>query len=162
MKEELLKKNEKEAFEKYINFMMQNGFRKEDFEFTKMPNPGIAEYPFFLRVRIRDYVKIFDIGYDNLKGMVLEQTYTWKELGLYASKDVLSNKEREYLSAVIKPLRDKVDYVKKYSFDGGEKESIGISFKNDNGYFSFPVFKRGTMYVGMYPYRKYTLEELGL
>lgn len=78
------------------------------------------------------------------------------------SKEILNDAEKKYLGAVIKPFRDKVDYVKKYSFDGGEKESIGISFKNDNGYFSFPVFKKGTMYAGMYPYREYTLEELGL
>ena len=78
------------------------------------------------------------------------------------SKEILNDAEKKYLGDVIKPFRDKVDYVKKYSFDGGEKESIGISFKNDNGYFSFPVFKKGTMYAGMEKYKKYTLEELGL
>lgn len=80
--EEILTKDEKKEFEKYINFMLQNGFKKEEFEFTKMPNQSIAEYPFFLRVRIRDFVKIFDVGYCNLKGMTLGKTYTWKELGL--------------------------------------------------------------------------------
>lgn len=78
------------------------------------------------------------------------------------SKEILNDVEKKYLSAVIKPFRDKVDYVKKYSFENGEKESIGISFKNDNGYFSFPVFERETMYAGMEKYKKYTLKELGL
>lgn len=158
MKEELLKKDEKKEFEKYINFMMQNGFNKEDFEFTKMINTN----PCILRVRAKGFTKNMNIDNDALEGMVLGQTYTWKELGLYASKGILSDKEREYLSAVIKPFRDKVDYVKKYSFENGEKESIGISFKNDNGYFSFPVFEKGTMYTGMEKYKKYTLKELGL
>lgn len=158
---EILTESEKEAFEKYIDFKLPNGFKKEDFEFIKMQNPGVTEYPFFLRVRNRDYVKIFDVGYGDLKGMQLGKRYTCDDLGLYG-KDILSDKEKEYLSAVIKPFKDKVDYVKKYSFENGEKESIGISFKNDNGYFSFPVFKKGTMYKGMERYKKYTLKELGL
>ena len=158
MKEEILTKDEKKEFEKYINFMLQNGFKKEEFEFTKMPNQN----PCILKVRVRDFSKNFNIENGVLEGMVLGQTYMLKDLGLYVNEGILSDKEKEYLSAVIKPFRDKVDYVKKYSFDGGEKESIGISFKNDNGYFSFPVFKKGTMYAGMYPYREYTLEELGL
>ena len=159
MKEEILTKDEKEVFENYINFMLQNGFKKEEFEFTKMPNQN----PYVLKVRVRDFSKNFNIENGVLEGMALGKTYTWKELGLYdVNKDILSDKEKEYLSAVIKPFRDKVDYVKKYSFEDGEKESIGISFKKDNGYFSFPVFKKGTMYAGMYPYREYTLEELGI
>lgn len=155
---EILTKDEKKEFEKYINFMLQNGFKKEELEFTKIPNPN----PCVLKVRVRDFSKNFNIENGVLEGMVLGQTYMLKDLGLDVNEDILSDKEKEYLSAVIKPFRDKVDYVKKYSFDGGEKESIGISFKNDNGYFSFPVFKKGTMYASMYPYREYTLEELGL
>ena len=37
---EILTKDEKKEFGKYINFMLQNGFKKEEFEFTKMPNPN--------------------------------------------------------------------------------------------------------------------------
>ena len=158
MKEEILTKDEKKEFEKYINFMLQNGFKKEEFEFTKTLNPN----PYVLKVKVGDFSKNFNIENVVLKGMVIGQTYMLKDLGLDVNEDILSDKEREYLSAVIKPFRDKVDYVKKYSFEDGEKESIGISFKKDNGYFSFPVFKKGTMYEGMYPYREYTLEELGL
>lgn len=98
---------------------------------------------------------------------VLDERIAKLEKAVFENKkedkeEILNNVEKEYLSAVIKPFRDKVDYVKKYSFDGGEKESIGISFKNDNGYFSFPVFKKGTMYAGMEKYKKYTLKELGI
>lgn len=164
MKEEILTESEKEAFEKYINFMLQNGFKKEEFEFTKMPNPGIAEYLFFLRVRIRDCVKTFNVGYGDLKGMALGQTYTWKELGLYASKDILSDKEREYLSAVIKPFRDKVESIYKEinTYPNEGEEYIVILLKNEYNDIVLPNLDESTMYAGMEKDKKYTLKELGL
>lgn len=154
MKEELLKKDEKKAFEKYINFMMQNGFSKEDFEFTKMPNPNHC----ILRVRAKSFTKNMNIDNDALEGMVLGQTYTWKELGLYASKDILDDKEREYLSAVIKPFKKKILTVEKAYFK--EKEWLFFTIKEDM--FTLPYFKKGTMYSGMEKGKKYTLKELGL
>lgn len=154
MKEELLKKDEKKEFEKYINFMMQNGFSKEDFEFTKMPNPNHC----ILRVRAKGFTKNMNIDNDALEGMVLGQTYTWKELGLYASKDILSDKEREYLSAVINPFKKKILTVEKAYF----KEDEWLYFTMNIGDFTLPYFKTGTMYKGMKPGKKYTLEELGL
>lgn len=163
MKEEILTESEKEAFEKYIDFKLPNGFRKEDFEFIKMQNPGVTEYPFFLRVRIRDYVKIFDVGYGDLKGMALGQTYTWKELGLYEetlNEGILSDKEKEYLSAVIKPLRNKVENITKYEYDD-VCEYIVIDFVHE-GCLVFPFFEKGTMYANMETNKKYTLKELGL
>lgn len=136
MKEELLKKDEKKEFEKYINFMMQNGFNKEDFEFTKMINPNHC----ILRVRVKGFTKIMDVDNDALEGMVLGQTYTWKELGLYASKGILSDKEREYLSAVIKPFRDKVESITKYEYDD-VYEDIVIDFVHE-GCLVFPFLKK--------------------
>lgn len=164
---EILTEAEKEAFEKYIDFKLPNGFRKEDFEFIKMQNPGVTEYPFFLRVRIRDYVKIFDVGHGDLKGMALGQAYTWKELGLYVNKGILSDKEKEYLSAVIKPFKDKVKgickYVDPYSNTLEEcEECIVISFENICNDIALPNFMQGTMYTGMKAGKEYTLKELGL
>lgn len=86
------------------------------------------------------------------------------EQGFIESKleiGILDKVEKEYLSAVIKPFRDKVDYIKKYSFDDDEEEFICLVFKDDNS-FSFPIFKKGTMYAGMLPCKEYTLKELGL
>lgn len=157
---EILTESEKEAFEKYIDFKLPNGFKKEDFEFIKMQNPGVTEYPFFLRVRNRDYVEIFDVGYGDLEGMALGQTYTWKELGLCVSEDILSDKEKEYLSAVIKPLRDKVESITKYEYDDAY-EDIVIDFVHE-GCLVFPFFEEGTMYANMETNKKYTLKELGL
>lgn len=155
MKEELLKKDEKEAFEKYINFMMQNGFKKEDFEFTKMQNPN----PCILKVRAKGFIsKNIDVENGVLEGMQLGKRYTCDDLGLLG-KDILSDKEREYLSAVIKPLRDKVESIAKYEHD--EYEYIIIDFVHE-GCLVFPFFEEGTMYAGMEKDKKYTLKELGL
>lgn len=163
---EILTDSEKEAFEKYIDFKLPNGFKKEDFEFIKMQNPGVTEYPFFLRVRIRDYVKIFDVGHGDLKGMALGQAYTWKELGLYEetlNEGILSDKEKEYLSAVIKPFRDNVEYITKFKDRVLNEEFIGIICnKGAHDFIAFPNFKCGTMYKGMERDKNYTLEELGL
>lgn len=164
---EILTESEKEAFEKYIDFKLPNGFRKEDFEFIKMQNPGVTEYPFFLRVRIRDYVKIFDVGYGDLKGMALGQTYTWKELGLYEetlNEGILSDKEKEYLSAVIKPFRDKVVSIYKEvnAYPNEGEEYIVILLKKEYSDIVLPNLDESMMYVGMEKDKKYTLKELGL
>ena len=153
---EILTKDEKKEFEKYINFMLQNGFKKEEFEFTKIPNPN----PCILKVIVRDFSKNFNIENGVLEGMTLGKTYTWKELGLDVNEDILSDKEKEYLSAVIKPFRGKVKYIKKYSDEGGY-EYIVIAFVNYER-LVFPNFKKSTIYAGMEKDKKYTLEELGL
>lgn len=74
---------------------------------------------------------------------------------------ILDKVEKEYLSTVIKPFRNQVDYIEKYSFDDEDAEFICIAFKGDNS-FSFPAFKKGAMYAGMLPLKEYTLKELGL
>ena len=157
MKEEILTKDEKKEFEKYINFMLQNGFKKEEFEFTKMPNPN----PYVLKVRVRDFSKNFNIENGVLEGMVLGQTYMLKDLGLDVNEDILSDKEREYLSAVIKPFRDEVEFIMKNYVDDIKKEYIEIAIKDEVSIL-FPYFKKSTMYAGMEEGREYTLEELGL
>lgn len=70
---------------------------------------------------------------------------------------ILTNSEREYLSAVIKPWIDKVDNIVKYNYDG--EQFIQISIK-DSRDIDLPCFKRGSMYKGMTVGRKYSLQEL--
>lgn len=74
--------------------------------------------------------------------------------------EILTDKEKAYLSAVIKPFRDRVEYIEKRCFVSGT-EYILISLQN-NKTLSFPTFKTGTMYKGMKSRKEYTLEELGL
>ena len=81
-------------------------------------------------------------------------------------KPILTDKEKEYLSAVIKPFRDKVISIANYYEESIDNNFIEIEVKqnycNENQYISFPYFKKGTMYKGMEDYKKYTLEELRL
>lgn len=72
--------------------------------------------------------------------------------------EILTDKEKAYLSAVIKPFRKKMEYVNK--IDCEKKEFLKIYLKDDS--ISFPFFTKGTMYKGMEADKKYTLEELGL
>lgn len=88
---------------------------------------------------------------------VIEDEFLEQKLNI----GILDKVEKEYLSAVIKPFRDQVDYIEKYSFDDEDEEFICITFKDDNS-FSFPAFKKGAMYAGMEPLKEYTLKELGL
>lgn len=160
---EILTESEKEVFEKYIDFMLQNGFKKEEFEFIKMQNPN----PCILKVRVRDFSKNFDVENGILEGMAFGKTYTLKDLGLHVNEGILSDKEKEYLSAVIKPFKDKVKgickYVDPYSNTLEEyEERIVISFENICNDIALPNFMQGTMYTGMKAGKEYTLKELGL
>ena len=76
---------------------------------------------------------------------------------------VLDAAEKKYLSAVIKPFRNKVYAIAKYD-DGNDYYYIQIMIKQ-NVYFEyidFPYFKKGTMYKGMELKKEYTVEQLGL
>ena len=72
---------------------------------------------------------------------------------------ILTDKEKAYLSAVVKPFKGKVKTVEKVSF-GGEEEYLKILFEMD--LMSLPFFAKGTMYKGMEANKRYTLEDLGL
>lgn len=79
------------------------------------------------------------------------------ENGYIVEKEILDEKEKEYLSAVIKPFRDRIEYIKKVEDIG---EYIAIYLKNER--LPFPYFDKGTMYKGMETNKGYTLKELGL
>lgn len=75
--------------------------------------------------------------------------------------DILTDKEKAYLSAVIKPFRKRIEYIEKtdnYYVNG--KQFLCIESADD--YCCLPFFEKGTMYKGMEANKRYTLEELGL
>lgn len=78
---------------------------------------------------------------------------------------ILTEKETNYLSAVIKPFRKHIINIRKIEYNKYEFIEILI-YRTDEGpscdVFSLPEFRKGTMYKGMEEYKKYTLEELGL
>ena len=72
---------------------------------------------------------------------------------------ILDDAEKRYLSAVIRPFRDRVRSVTKGLKINRKEEYIVI----DAGFqMFFPGFKANTMYKGMDLRKDYTLEELGL
>ena len=76
-------------------------------------------------------------------------------------KSLLTAKEKEYLSMVIKPFKDDIRFIHKYTCFNDTKEYLFGSAK-DYSHLEFPSFERGTMYRGMELCKEYTLEELGL
>lgn len=74
---------------------------------------------------------------------------------------ILDDVEKEYLSAVIKPFRKKISYIRKSKDPRKGKNYIKIEFCDGDSMF-FPNLSNDEMYKGMKLDRKYTLEELGL
>lgn len=111
----------------------------------------------FFELKIRGktiYQQIYPCGVfacDAMAGMIgwLEEEY---------EPTILTDKERAYLSAVIKPFREEVETIEKTSFSGYEQ----LQISDGDTIMAFPCFEKGTMYKGMEVDKDYTLEELGL
>ena len=101
-----------------------------------------------------------------LSGLCIEDFSAdcWEEY----KEDILDEEEKKYLSAVIKPFRDRVEYIKKIDMYLGCNKNCeyifgGLGNEDDVvDAFLLPYFPKGSMYKGMETDKKYTLEELGL
>lgn len=77
---------------------------------------------------------------------------------------ILTDKEKEYLSNIIKPFRDKIVTILKLP-TGPNKEYIEMIFKDYDSsmsFIDFPPFDENTMYINMEKFHRYSLEELEL
>ena len=74
--------------------------------------------------------------------------------------EILTDKEKAYLSAVIKPFREEVKNIEKVNSYNDIDQFI--FFKVRDRWCSLPSFKKETLYKGMEANKLYTLEELGL
>lgn len=77
-------------------------------------------------------------------------------------KPILDDEEKKYLSRIIRPWRDKVEYIRKINFDDEDEFIVIIYRERESKAMPLPCFKKGTMYKGMESYREYTVEELQL
>ena len=80
-------------------------------------------------------------------------------------KPVLDDVEKEYLSTVIKPFRNRIKYFYKYPCGtNGNYEAITVKIETYGhcDCLDFPKFKKGSMYKNMKAGKEYSLEELGL
>ena len=85
-----------------------------------------------------EYKKYVKIRYENYKKLTLE-----------AEDSILDEKERKYLSGVIRPFRDRItDIIKHKSYDFENKEYIVIHC-NQSETTLLPYFEKGSMYKGM-------------
>lgn len=80
----------------------------------------------------------------------------------YKEPAVLDDVEREYLKAVIRPFRNKVEYIAKFKSACSENEQYIHILFYEGHYLSFPYFKANSMYKGMELNKAYTLKELRL
>lgn len=101
------------------------------------------------------------------------RTFTWEKSLLLDDiligtrkiiKPILTEKEKEYLSAVVKPFKDKVSYiVKQQGFKDDKKLSVEfIIIYVDDEKIILPSYDKGTLYKDMKLMEKYTVEDLGL
>ena len=81
-------------------------------------------------------------------------------------KSILNKGEKEYLSAVIKPFKDRIRCIIKSKDFPDEYLRIHLNHydddRKDGDIIYLPRFEVDTMYKGMQVNKKYTLEELGL
>lgn len=107
-------------------------------------------------------IKELENLYPSYKVLKLERPQT-----IYKFKEVLDAKEKEYLSAVIKPFKKRVIRIEKIKTLYGNSEFINIVLYSSISYnkeesIQLPYFKKGKMYKGMKLDKEYTLKGLGL
>ena len=75
--------------------------------------------------------------------------------------DILTPTEREYLSAFIKPFKDRIKGIEKDEYAPDNTGFLYFYMDNDEDFY-LPNFQIGTMYKGMDAGIEYTLRELDL
>ena len=94
----------------------------------------------------------------------LSSLLTGKAKIIKLPKQILTDSEKRYLSNVIEPFKDRVNYIIKTENSLGEY--IAIHSHLYTGWRSdvtlLPEFEKETMYKGMEINKRYTLDELGL
>lgn len=87
--------------------------------------------------------------------------YVYKWLLSEYKEPILNDAEKEYLSAVIRPFRNRVTSIEKRDDIYEEKQWILIAVGHKENV-NLPYFRKATKYKGMKVGKKYTPEELGL
>lgn len=113
--------------------------------------------------------------FDNVYCCIINSNHQWiHHKDLYSDKflnqtievgapDILDKKEKEYLSAVIKPFRDRIISIAKITASCNNREAILITYtETSTRDFRLPDFPKYTMYNNMSNGIAYKIEELGL
>lgn len=113
-------------------------------------------------ISLREYSKKLEHNHNpNYDIVRVDRLVEYKTI--YKNDEILDSTEKKYLAAVIKPFKDKVEYIIKEDTNIG-RQHISIKYNDglDFEWMKLPDFKLDTMYVGMQPDKEYTLKELGL
>lgn len=97
-------------------------------------------------------------GLEKKYGRIIKIDRPSSYINVYTKKEILDETEKRYLKAVIRPFKDKIKFIAKYSTCMGEY--ISIRLKGDT--LVLPYFEPNTMYKGMKKETRYTVKELGL
>ena len=131
---------------KVIIFNKDNSYQKTTYVFENLDSN--------LKYNLNDDVSIVKVERPVKYKTVFERVEEEK-------KEILDETEREYLKAVIKPFKKRVEFIRKTESNMlFEKELLLIQLKDDD--LILPYFEKETMYKGMELGKKYTLEELGI
>lgn len=134
-------------------WMIQNGYKFINLRAFDADNANRA---YKIGLRMEDYTWKWIGEVNKVYNDRSTAVFTW--LDMEHVEPILDDAERRYLSAVIRPFRNKVEYIEKV--DVACEEYIHIQL--NKAWAFLPYFRTGTMYKGMKPYHGYTLEELGL
>lgn len=111
----------------------------------------------FIALR-NEYTSMFNVS----KSEIIEVKRPCQYKTIYKRKEpILDDKERKYLSTVIKPFRNRINSITKREYKYYDEQYIHITSDNNEA-FCLPDFSKDTMYKGMELDKEYTLEELGL
>lgn len=145
-------KNKMEEFAKLLGVELNEEFTiEETANGYKLTNRGLYYYDYYAKKwchSTHSFERLL-LGLDNI---------------IKISKPILDDVEKNYLSNIIKPFRNKVKGIRKISSPTENFEYIRIYY-HDHDYtnvLNFPDFKVGKMYKGMELDELYTLKELGL
>ena len=133
----------------------------EKFRFTSVA-AGLFPYDLrFTKKKLEIYdleLKVwFDAAFETLCSL-LNGEYEVVKL----TKSILTEEERDYLSSVIKPFREKVQHISKLSSKDGESICIDIRYDWEEDSILLPRFAAGTLYKGMEIGKEYSVKDLGL
>lgn len=143
----------------------------------KLTEKELNEFPIGAKISIHFGIEYIKVKCSGSEWFSYADNYCWQSTKYFLNKDIskvkipkydnyippkpiLDDKEKEYLSYVIRPWRNKVGYIEK-RYDN-TNEWIEIYMQKGNSYTNLPRFKKSTMYKGMELDREYTLEDLRL
>ena len=135
-------------------WMIKNGYKFSDLHFSVDSNGDIV-----ISLNDKILVRGLHIPFED----ALKRWLDMEILRKIHDEKILNDAEKKYLSAVIKPFRDRVEFICKLnSLERYGFQCIDIRFTDESIDMELPIFESGTMYKGMKFAQKYTLEELGL